>query len=247
MDTEFSDIKWITVINDDNYRRLGVKIRNIISGNDGDVGIAYITEMILKTKISPICVDIGVDQGWWTFFVNDTNENAKILSFEPNPISYSSLLTLIKNDPRITLYNIAISNHDGALPFVVSSGNSHSRNPDSTLSVKCKQIDSYIENKYIDIMKIDTEGHEIHILQSLRKHYHKIETIIFEFTSYWYKDIEEARQELLYILKVYPHVYYINRVGPPEYTDITKESLDEFMEINMTIQYDILATRLVFE
>jgi len=235
---------WLTTIDSATDPRMGIQIRHIKSGNDGDIAIATITEAILKTKTAPFCVDIGVDVGWWSFFTADANPNGTVMSFEPNPLSYAALLPFIANDPQITLHNVAISNKDGTLPFVQSEGNSNSRDASSTLYVPCRRIEAYIGDRFIDIMKIDTEGHEIEILGSLRDTYSRIETIIFEFSSFWYTDMTKALSELLYIIHAYPYVYTLSRRGPVQLIPLTYDSLFGFMQINITQQYDILASRL---
>ena len=120
-------VDWAVIINNNNHLRYGVSVRHIVSGNDGDVCIASVTEALLENKVNPLCVDIGVDQGWWSFFVVDKNSTAKVLAFEPNPISYNNLVPYLTNEPRIELHNVAISNKKGTLPFILEEGQSHSR------------------------------------------------------------------------------------------------------------------------
>ena len=44
----YDNFNWTTFINDPYYPRYGVSIRHVVSGNDGDVCLAYITEILLK-------------------------------------------------------------------------------------------------------------------------------------------------------------------------------------------------------
>jgi FkbM family methyltransferase len=221
-----------------------VKIRHIVSGNDGDVCIAMITEALLKKTDVPYCIDIGVDQGWWSLFVLDTNTKSQIVAFEPNPISYAALKACIESESRITLYPFAISDKKGTIPFVIEGGNSNSRDASATLSVACVKIDKYIDRP-VTLMKIDTEGHEIHILKTLRPHFKNIESIIFEFTVYWYHSVDEAKDELKNLLAEYPVMCMLNRRGLPSLERIGLENIDGFITfcIENRFQCDILCSR----
>jgi len=235
-------MEWLTVIESETDRRNGVQIRHIKSGNDGDVCIAAITENLLAGKESPLCIDIGVDEGWWSFFVLDTNKTSRLMAFEPNPVSYAALLPYITGESRLELHNVAISETDGILPFFVDGGTSHSRGaavPD--LCVPCVPIAPYIAGKDVDLVKIDTEGHELKILTTLP--FERIRSLIFEFTPYWYDSVEEAIACLEKVSAVYPAVYSLSRRGPPVLTPLG--DIRSFVTNNLKNRYqcDILCTR----
>ena len=224
--------------------RYGVKIRHIESSNDGDICIAMITQTLLKNKKNPFCIDIGMDKGWWSFFVLDTNPTSSIIGFEPNPLSYKSLLPYIENETRITVNNIAISDKEGILPFSLKEGESHSRDISSNMTVPCRPIDSYIKDKTIELMKIDTEGHELFILSTLRPYFKDINIIIFEFSPNWYNNVDESIAHLKYLLTVYPVMYVLGRRGRPMISPLLTTDIDSFVieSINTNIQFDILCT-----
>jgi len=235
------EMDWLTVIEGPD-RRNGVQIRHINSGNDGDVCIATITERLLLGKIDPLCIDIGVDEGWWSLFVLDTNKTSRVIAFEPNPISYTSLLPYIASDSRMKLHNVAISDKEGILPFYLNGGQSHSRGtsvPDAC--VPCAPLHFFVPDEPIELMKIDTEGHELHILKTLP--FEKIVSLIFEFTPYWYDDVEEAIACLQKLCTLYPRIYSLSRRGPPGLTPI--EDVRTFVTANGINRYqcDILCTR----
>ena len=236
-------MSWLTKIEGPDPR-LGVKIRHIESGNDGDVCIAAVTEKLLRSCPIPYCIDIGVDQGWWSLFVLDANPNSQVVAFEPNPISYAALKSCIEKETRITLYPFAISDKKGTIPFVIEGGNSNSRDASATLSVACVKIDKYVDRP-VTLMKIDTEGHEIHILKTLRPHFKNIESIIFEFTVYWYESVDEAKDELKNLLAEYPVMCTLNRRGPPSLERIGLENIDELVSfcIEKQFQCDIICSR----
>jgi len=233
---------WLTIIESGTDRRNGVQIRHIKSGNDGDICIAAVTELLLAGKMSPLCIDIGVDEGWWSFFVLDANKTSQIMAFEPNPVSYTAMLPYIAGESRIQLHNLAISDTDGILPFSVEGGTSHSRgSADSDIRVPCVPLAPYIEGKDIDLIKIDTEGHELHILKTLP--FERIRSLIFEFTPYWYDSIEEAIACLEKLTTFYPALYSLSRRGPPTMVPITDVRLFTMSNLEDKQQCDILCTR----
>ena len=235
-------VDWAVIINNNNHLRYGVSVRHIVSGNDGDVCIASVTEALLENKVNPLCVDIGVDQGWWSFFVVDKNSTAKVLAFEPNPISYNNLVPYLTNEPRIELHNVAISNKKGTLPFILEEGQSHSRDATASFSVPCTPINSFIEGKSIDIVKIDTEGHELHILPTLYPYLFQIESLIIEISAKWYNDDDACLDMLNHLLSVYPVMYFMSRSDEPTISRLTKETVGGFRE-HKHVQWDAFVTR----
>jgi len=235
-------VDWVVIIDDKNHLRYGVSVRHIVSGNDGDVCIASVTETLLKDKVNPFCIDIGVDQGWWSFFVVDKNSTSKVLSFEPNPLSYKNLLPYLTNEPRIELHNLAISNTKGTLPFTLAEGQSHSRDATASLTVSCTPINSFIEGKSIDLIKIDTEGHELHILPTLYPYLSQIESLIIEISAKWYNDDDACLNMLNHLLSVYPAMYFMSRSDEPTLTRLTKETVGKFRNYK-DIQWDAFVTR----
>lgn len=228
--------------------RKGVKIRHIQSGNDGDVCNSYITYHILKGNSPKYCIDIGVDEGWWSFFAASVNSNCKIDSFEPNPISYKALIPHIANDTQIRLFNVAISDSDSTLPFTVGGGQSHSRG-ESTQYVPCMRLDSFIQRP-VSLIKIDTEGHDLKILRTLHPYLHNIEAIIFECTVYWYgttrdECIKRTLDELTFLHNEYKHMYSLSRRGDIQLIVIGFEDLLPYVEMlyDMPLQVDILVCR----
>jgi len=225
--------------------RKGIKIRHIRSGNDGDVCNSYVTYHILKGNSPKYCIDIGVDEGWWSFFAASVNSNCRIDSFEPNPISYNALLPYIVNDTQITLHNKAISDSEGTLPFTIEGGQSHSRSS-STLLVPCIRLDSFIQRP-VSLIKIDTEGHDLAILHSLHDYLDTIEAIIFECSVFWYgatrdECIQKSKDELTLLHKKYKNMYILSRRGPVEVYILPFDAIASCVEMfyDDHLQVDIL-------
>lgn len=242
---------WIIKIESPFDPRMGIRVRHIESGNDGDVCNSCVTHELLQSSSAPFCMDIGVDEGWWSFFVADHHPRAIIHSFEPNPKSYTAFTHHASNDSRIIPHNVAISDYNGYIQFNCQGGQSHSRNIDGeTIAVQCSRIDDYIPAHAIDLVKIDTEGHDITILQTLAPYYNKINSIIFEFTTYWYGStrdecISRSVDALCALRSAYPHMYILSRRGNPQLIDIhdvdSKHVVESLFDSNS--QVDILVTR----
>ena len=235
---------WITDYNSPGDPRKAVQIKHIITGNDGDVCNSCVTYEILKGNEPKFCVDIGVDEGWWSFFAASVNPNCSIIAFEPNPISYNALLPYLNQQKQITLHNLAISDCSGTIPFTISGGQSNSRVP-SDFRVPCTTIDAFIKNRAISLVKIDTEGHDLIILKSLYEHLENIEAIIFECTSYWYSTKkEECITQTVTVLTMlkqhYTKMYILSRRGTPVLNElIDDEDIIDFVIFSYDNNYQV--------
>jgi FkbM family methyltransferase len=194
----------------------GVKVRDILSINDGDVCNASVTQVLLNRYDAPVCVDIGGDVGWWSTFCLEQSTTAKLYTFEPNPISFNALKARFEKEPRIELFKRAVSDKEGELLFSFDGPQSNSREG-GIEPVKTTTLD-FIPK--INILKIDTEGHEVSILNALKSRFSDIDSIIFEFTPYWYGSsedecIERSLQLLRDLASSYKYMYTLSRRGNP--------------------------------
>ena len=244
---------WVVEIDPDGDRRLGIEVRHIRTGNDGDVCNSAVTHELLNVGRPVYCLDIGVDEGWWSFFVADTNPNATIHAFEPNPNSYRELIPYLKYSPQINLHNVAISDKEGVLRFVCENGQSNSRDEGSLTSaieVQCISPEAFVKDKAIDLIKIDTEGHDLVILKSLHPYLETIGAIIFECSVYWYgktkeECIQKTIEELQILRQHYRYMYMLNRRGEPTLYNITNEDITHFVTFSYQYHYqsDVLVTK----
>ena len=254
---------WFTVYQHPNEGPLAaVRIGDLISFNDGDVCNAACTERLLAAGVAPICVDIGVDKGWWSTFCLAHAPTAHVYAFEPNPISFPALKEHFAEAiaaGRLTLVPKAVSSSATTLPLWLDGGCSHSRGgsgggsgPTEPTVVETTTLDFLFEaHPRIDLLKMDTEGHELTILKGLAPHLGKIGSLIFEFTVYWYgttkaECMSRSYEMLERIMAEFPYVYTFSRRGPPVLTRI--ESVEDVHQLvhawyNHHFQTDILATR----
>lgn len=240
---------------------MAVKVGEIVSWNDGDVCNAACTEQLLAKGADqgPICVDIGVDRGWWSAFCLARCPAASLYAFEPNPRSLEALQTKFAAEVaagRLTLVPKAVSDAVKTIPLFLDGGCSHSRaetRPDmSSCSVETTTLDFLFEaHPRIDLMKIDTEGHEWTIFKGLRGKLERVGAMIFEFSPYWYGEtrtecLGRSYEILEAVFGAFPYVYTLSRRGFPKPLLIPSlEVAAELMQSNYNshAQTDILACR----
>jgi FkbM family methyltransferase len=147
----------------------------------------------LKIK-NPVIIDVGSNRGQTISFFLRHFPDATIYAFEPNRKLIKVLANVFKLKTNIILLNKAISNIDGKQTFYeiipdetstleqlnFNSGYLRKKakilgvNPQELITsryqVEAVRLDTFINNmnlKEIDILKIDTEGHEYKCLQGL--------------------------------------------------------------------------------
>ncbi len=164
-----------------------------------------ISTRIKENKLK-ILLDVGSHKGEYIsslnsrFFINET------FGFEPNPDIYD-ILNKRFNSQKIKLFNYGISHNSGIISLnknIETSSSSinelnskskyykkkyfllnflSSKKITSKIDVKVKRLDEFL-NEYnineVDLLKIDTEGFEYKVLQSLGSDISKIKIIHFE-------------------------------------------------------------------
>lgn len=143
---------------------------------------------------NPIILDVGANKGQSADFFLKIRSTAQITSFEPNPNLFQFLTKKYQGIKNMTLVNKGVSNAKQILTFYINKLDLTSSfellNPDSkylakkaqVMGVKPTEIISeqieietialrdYIEEQainHIDLLKIDTEGHELKCLTGL--------------------------------------------------------------------------------
>jgi FkbM family methyltransferase len=170
------------------YRLVGNK--DIVKHNSFNAIHKFIFEKIVK-KNELIIFDIGANDGKSIVRFERRFPDAKIFSFEPTKSAYDKISKL--SSEKIKVFNYALSNLDGEKKFCqyeYLSGKTNSFYPmvenskykiqrtknnnetETIINVKVKKLDTFFEeNKIsnIDLLKIDTQGAEVEILQGAEK------------------------------------------------------------------------------
>lgn len=148
-----------------------------------------------QVKDPKIVVDVGANVGFFSMMIRIRFPKAKIYAIEPIP----QIFTCLRNNLSGSLdmpFNLAISNKndvekvvfnelESASSHVLLSGQREKDSADKIVKVKAKTLDQFCsENDIgsIDILKIDTESFEAHVLQGARKILAKTKYLHLEIT-----------------------------------------------------------------
>lgn len=126
---------------------------------------------------APTIIDCGSNIGISVLFFKWLYPNARIISFEPDPATFSVLNTNIRanNLADISTHQVALGTKNGITDFYrdadpCSSSLMMSTNPQrhggSRLSVPLRKLSDFIQTE-VDLLKIDVEGAEFEIINDL--------------------------------------------------------------------------------
>lgn len=229
----------------------GYSVSGLMAENDGDVAIYYACKELLP-QAEGICMDVGADKGAWTEMIRTVDRQRTCHVFEPNPESFSALVTRFEDKENIFLHSCAISNREGHATMNLAGP--QSRIDLSGSVVETETLDSFLDpNEKIAIVKIDTEGHDDKILASLHQllKEDRIHTIVSEWTPYWYGDnyVEQytnSKNVLENIIPFFPYMYSLSRRGAPYCVLINPDDIDDFLEEHLmdNLQTDILFSKV---
>ena len=148
-------------------------------GHDPYGDIARLT----KEWGSPVEIffDIGANEGQTATEALRIFPAARVFSFEPHPITFETLKSRFGNNGRVACYNIALSNENGtAVMYEYSKSTINSltskaryavrqeKKSVGEVPVKVSSLDWFCKDQNIDridVLKIDTEGHELEVLK----------------------------------------------------------------------------------
>lgn len=168
--------------------------RKTVKHNDFDSIIKFILNQIItnndKTKL-PVIFDVGANNGQSIKRFKKIFDNCKIVSFEPTPNLFNNVKEKYKHDNNVSIYNYGISNKEEILKFHcykfslinsfipadskskfikgrILASKSNVLNFENIIEVKTKSLDKFCLEKnikFIDILKIDTQGFEDKVLE----------------------------------------------------------------------------------
>jgi FkbM family methyltransferase len=124
--------------------------------------------------------DVGANDGESAVTALHQFPKARVISFEPHPVTFSKLTTRKHDQPRWSVINSALGSEIGEVglfeygdskinsltdkaQYAIRFGQQSRR-----ISVKCTTLDAYCAesgNERIDVLKIDTEGFDLAVLQ----------------------------------------------------------------------------------
>ena len=168
-----------------------------------------ILKFIRKNNINlKYFLDVGSHMGTYSDLMLKDFKNCKVLMFEPQANIFKKIRLKYKNKKNIKIYNCAasdrsalkkiyINQHDLTSTlsmFVAKNKYLHLKAklfgttlPGMTLKkvkVKTKKLNEIIKShniKIIDLIKIDTEGHELEVLKGMQRSIKNIRYVLIEF------------------------------------------------------------------
>ncbi len=161
----------------------------------------YFLNRIVPLIDAPLVVDVGAHEGKYSAHVKSLNCMAEIHAFEANPNTYEKLRTVADRigvkavmagcsdrEGKAILYDYSTGNGSGHASFHKSVFDVFHKQEAASVPTKMITIDNYIENNHIgkvDLLKIDTEGHEWHVIKGAQKSIKSgiIGCIQFEFNA----------------------------------------------------------------
>jgi FkbM family methyltransferase len=177
-----------------------------------------------------ILFDVGANVGDFSisairsFRQVHNNKSIVVHAFEPIPSAFGQLQAALQNEKDCFVVNTGISETEGqAEMFLTDTADKcaslykrHELAPSRATTIGLRRLDTYIESlqiEKIDLLKIDTEGHELAVLKSAGKYLNPdtIHTIQFEYggtyldARIYLKDIYTLLESKGYeIYKIYP-------------------------------------------
>jgi FkbM family methyltransferase len=125
--------------------------------------------------------DVGANVGQTVDEAKRRWPSAQVIAFEPSPRSFRALQARYAADSDVRLEPVALSDHEGPAPFHVIDDESYSVNDSlhrplmwtstKTIQVQVNTVDRYCTERgieQIDVLKIDTQGHDLLVLQGAR-------------------------------------------------------------------------------
>lgn len=180
------------ILQDIRMRREMYRLNQLVKNNFPDCNLIF---------------DIGANVGDFTYVYSKSC--SKVISVEPQKELYSYLKNRFKNNKKVIVENVGVSNKLGHLRMYIDNKNkamgsfnkdwnkSWGNEVDNSYFVKVITLDKLIEKYGLpDYIKIDVEGYEYVVLQGLS---HKTKYLSFEFHNKVLPDVIN-RIELLHSL-----------------------------------------------
>lgn len=147
------------------------------------VGTDYAVDLVEKVGLKPNTIfDIGANIGQTVEFYRDIYPNASIYSFEPIPKTFGELEQKCAGMKNVNTFNIAFGEKKESMQIQVVKDETSVVNSLSdkfqdnlksdsesyeTVNIQVERLDDFVkqnEIEKIDLLKIDTEGYEVQVL-----------------------------------------------------------------------------------
>ncbi|MDA8280423.1 MAG: FkbM family methyltransferase [Actinomycetota bacterium] len=134
-----------------------------------------------------VVVDVGANVGFFSMMASRRFADPRILAIEPVPVTFRCLQQNLKLSPAAVAVNCAVSDVAGQLGMVVDDQNSaiSEVSDEGNTVVDAKTLDQIVEEHnidHIDLLKVDTESFEAHVLRGARQTLARTDHLLMEVT-----------------------------------------------------------------
>lgn len=172
-----------------------VASRYLSNSSDPDTNGEVDLVAVLGPRLTRV-VDVGANVGDWAAAVAEHSPHCKIICYEPSSACVDHLLR--RFDGRVLVRRTALSDEVGIKPFAAEkrfgtssallSGYLNGKDHDvEQVPVSTLDVDLTADDFPIDLLKIDTEGFDLHVLRGATRllRTHQVKFIQFEFSHFW--------------------------------------------------------------
>jgi FkbM family methyltransferase len=173
------------------------------------------------------CFDVGANIGFTSIFLATLASDVKVTAFEPSPTIYQFLHKNISYNNltgAVVTEQVAASNKTGTVEFTELPGLlagsyiadvavAHPSAEGTTKKiVRTRPLDDYCAERKtsrLDLLKIDTEGHEVSVLEGARGIIEKFKPLTVVEFNFWiltYMQQLDAQSFLDPVFSIFPHV-----------------------------------------
>lgn len=164
-------------------------------------GEEHFLRKYLTQPTQPIVFDVGANIGKYSNYILQVNPQSQIFAFEPHPKTFQKLVANISS-AQIQAVHAGCGDRAGELTiydYANNDGSSHAslykevvediyQQESLATQVQIIELDTFIQENgvtHIDLLKIDTEGHELAVLKGAKNAIEQgiIHAIHFEFNA----------------------------------------------------------------
>ncbi len=190
-----------------------------------------------SNRNSPLIIDCGSNIGLSIIYFKTLFPESRIIGFEPDTEIFKVLERNVKSFGfgNVELHNAAVWKKEEILKFRSEGGFSGRivvNNDIPTYEVKAVQLNPFLGPHEVDFLKLDIEGAEIDVIQSIEENLSQINNIFIEYHSP--KDTSQNLSTLLQILERNSFRYYLHEAYVPPNPFLEIKNLDG-MDLQLNI------------
>ncbi len=193
----------------------------------------------ISSRPNPFIIDCGANIGLATIYFKRLYPEAKVVAFEPDPAIFSTLQENLESanvSRGVSCVQACVTSTPGEVTFYSDHADGGSLIAASSnkkpITVKAVSLAEYLTEK-VDFLKIDIEGAEYDVLNSVKDKLGGVENIFVEYHSFS-KD-RQTLAEILTILSEANFRYYLEPGGSHSKNPFLERQQYEGMDMQVNI------------